>query len=104
MNDDILTVVKAIYVGDYSIIAEFNNGETRVIDFSNLVASGKGLCKKLADKDYFRNFTLDHFTIDWNNEIGFEPEFLYHMSKPKPKYIVNEFKPDLVAEDIHHSI
>lgn len=23
------------------------------------------------------NYSLDPFTIDWNNEIGFAPEFLY---------------------------
>ena len=26
---------------------------------------------------YFRNFRLDPFSVDWNNEIGFAPEFLY---------------------------
>ena len=28
-------------------------------------------------KKNFRNFTLDPFTVDWNNEIGFAPESLY---------------------------
>lgn len=32
---------------------------------------------KLKDIDYFKNFTIDPFTIDWNNEIGFATEFLY---------------------------
>ena len=27
--------------------------------------------------NYFRSFTLDPFTVDWNNEIGFAPESLY---------------------------
>ena len=84
--DDILTIKSASYVGDYSIVAEFSNGETRLLDFSELVTSGRGMLKMLADKEYFRHFTLDPFTIDWNNEIGFEPEYLYAMSKPLPKY------------------
>ena len=30
--------------------------------------------------DYFKSFALDHFTVDWNNEIGFDPMFLYERS------------------------
>ena len=101
MGDEILTIIKATYAGDYSIVAEFSNGETRIIDFSELVASGKGMCKKLADKQYFCQFTLDPFTIDWNGEIGFEPEFLYDMSKPIERYHVKNIKSDMVAEEVH---
>jgi len=43
------------------------------------VNKGTGLYKKLADLNYFKNFTLDPFTIDWNNEIGFVPEYLYEL-------------------------
>lgn len=57
--DDILTIKSASYVGDYSIVAEFSNGETRLLDFSELVTSGRGMLKMLADKEYFRHFTLD---------------------------------------------
>ena len=38
--------------------------------------SKKGICCKLSDMTYFKNFTLDPFSIDWNNEIGFAPEYL----------------------------
>ena len=31
----------------------------------------------MAVEEDFRNFTLDPFTVDWNNEIGFAPESLY---------------------------
>ena len=93
--DDILTIKSASYVGDYSIVAEFSNGETRLLDFSELVTSGRGMLKMLADKEYFRHFTLDPFTIDWNNEIGFEPEYLYAMSKPLPKYYADNVKHDI---------
>ena len=34
---------------------------------------------KLKDLDYFKAFTIDPFTIDWNNEIGFAPEYLYEI-------------------------
>lgn len=82
--DEILTIASARYAGAYSIVATFSNGETRLLDFSGLAASGKGMLSRLADKEYFRHFTLDPFTIDWNDEIGFDPEFLYSMGKPLP--------------------
>ena len=37
----------------------------------------EGIGKKLQDLTYFKQFTLDPFSVDWNNEIGFAPEFLY---------------------------
>ena len=27
---------------------------------------------------YFKQFSLDPFSVDWNNEIGFTPVFLYN--------------------------
>lgn len=77
MQNPILTIVKADYVGDYCIKAMFSNGIEKVIDFSPIIFQDKGIVWKLRDIDYFKSFTLDPFTIDWNNEIGFAPEFLY---------------------------
>lgn len=61
--DDILTIKSASYVGDYSIVAEFSNGETRLLDFSELVTSGRGMLKMLADKEYFRHLPLIHLRL-----------------------------------------
>ena len=49
-----------------------------MVDFTPLMQ--KGICTKLQDMDYFRSFTLDPFTVDWNNEIGFAPRYLYERS------------------------
>ncbi len=73
--DKILTVTQAEYLDGYTLVILFNNGEKKTFDFSTLL--DKGVCGKLKDKDYFKNFTIDPFSIDWNNEIGFAPEFLY---------------------------
>ena len=62
------------------------------------------MCKLLENNEYFQHFTLDPFTIDWNNEIGFEPEFLYAMSKPLPKYKARNMGCDLVAEEHLRSV
>lgn len=75
----ILKITDANYEHDLVLKLTFNNGEVRLCDFMPL--SQKGICKKLQDKEYFRNFRLDPFTVDWNNEIGFAPEFLLQHSQ-----------------------
>lgn len=73
----ILTITKAKYIDGYRIEATFNNGIIKMLDFSDIIKNAKGIIRKLADLDYFKNFTLDPFTIDWNGEIGFDPQDLY---------------------------
>ncbi|MBO7469043.1 MAG: DUF2442 domain-containing protein [Bacteroidales bacterium] len=72
-----IAVTAAEYIEDYKLCLTFNNGAVRVVDFVPLMQ--KGICKKLQDKDYFRSFKLDPFTVDWNNEIGFAPEYLFEI-------------------------
>ena len=74
-KNDILAIIAAEYIEDYKLRLTFNNGAVRIVDFVPLMQ--KGICRKLQDKDYFRSFKLDPFTVDWNNEIGFAPEYLY---------------------------
>lgn len=74
-NNDILTIEKAEYIKGYTLHIFFNNGVDKFFDFSQELS--KGICGKLKDMDYFKKFTIDPFTIDWNNEIGFAPEYLY---------------------------
>ena len=76
-NNDILAIIAAEYIEDYKLRLTFNNGAVRIVDFVPLMQ--KGICKKLQDKDFFRSFKLDPFTVDWNNEIGFAPEYLYEI-------------------------
>lgn len=78
--NELLTVTKAEYVKDYILRIRFSNGVEKLFDFSGELT--KGICKKLKDLDYFKQFTLDPFTIDWNNEIGFAPEYLYENGIP----------------------
>lgn len=74
----LLTIIHAEYVNDYVLRITFSNGEVRLVDFTPLMQ--KGICRKLQDIDYFKSFTLDPFTIEWNDEIGFAPEYLYERS------------------------
>ena len=74
-TSELLTVTNAEYVQDYTLRIRFSDGVEKLFDFSGELT--KGICRKLKDLDYFKKFTLDPFTIDWNNEIGFAPEYLY---------------------------
>lgn len=76
MSDNVLlTVLKAEYAGDYKLRIWFSDGVVKLCDFSSLLT--KGICRKLQNIEFFKQFTIDPFTVDWNNEIGFDPEFLY---------------------------
>ena len=72
-----LKVIQADYVRDYMLLLSFNDGVEKIVDFWPLAQ--KGICVKLQDMTYFRNFTLDPFSVDWSNEIGFAPEYLYEL-------------------------
>lgn len=74
-SNEILTVEKAEYLQGYTLRIWFSNGKQCLYDFSREFS--KGICHKLQDMGYFKRFKLDPFTIDWNNEIGFAPEYLY---------------------------
>ena len=74
-NSFILKIVAAEYVRDMILRLTFNDGCVKVCDFAPLAT--KGVCTKLRNLDYFKNFKLDPFSVDWNNEIGFAPEYLY---------------------------
>ncbi|PIV57592.1 MAG: DUF2442 domain-containing protein, partial [Bacteroidetes bacterium CG02_land_8_20_14_3_00_31_25] len=43
----------------------FNDGLKNVIDFENLIWGE--IFEPLKDKNYFKNFTLNPFTIEWQN-------------------------------------
>ena len=91
-----LKVIEAEYIRDYILRLKFNNGEERYCDFFPLAQ--KGICTKLLDIDFFRSFTLDPFTVDWNNEIGFAPEFLYDNSFPPSFDFGTETNPTIAAD------
>ena len=75
--NQILKVTHADYVRNHELRLSFSDGAKKIVDFWPLAQ--KGICVKLQDLEYFRNFTLDPFSVDWSNEIGFAPEYLYEI-------------------------
>jgi len=68
-------VIQATYVVDYKIELKFNDGKVKIIDFESLLWGE--VFEPLKSKDFFRNFKLNPFTIEWENGADFAPEFLY---------------------------
>ena len=62
----ILKVTSADYIRNYVLRLSFNDGATKLVDFWPLAQ--KGICRKLQNMDYFRQFRLDPFSVDWSNE------------------------------------
>lgn len=75
MEQDFLHIISAERLSGYTLRLTFSNGDVCTFDFSSIYSNG--VFTKLKDPEYFNNFTLDGWTVDWNNEIGFAPEFLH---------------------------
>ena len=69
----------AKYLGDYRLSLSFSNGEQRVFDAKDFIASHP-LFAPLQDKQLFSQFQLDGWTISWRNgTLDIAPEYLYEV-------------------------
>jgi Protein of unknown function (DUF2442) len=60
---------------DYQILLQFQDGESKVIDFKQLI--GKGISSLLLDKNYFNQVSIDNGGgLEWPNGMDFCPNFL----------------------------
>ena len=67
-------VIKAEYVDNYRIRLWFNNSVTKVVD---LKSSLKGVVfEPLKDLEFFKRFTVNFNTVEWENGADFAPEYL----------------------------
>ena len=70
----LLTITDVEYLGDYSLLCSFNNGQRRKVDLTPLLAYPA--FADLRDKGNFIQFGLDH-TIFGANGADIAPEYLY---------------------------
>ena len=70
----LLTITDVEYLGDYSLLCSFNNGQRRKVDLTPLLAYPA--FADLRDKGNFIQFGLDH-TIFWATGADIAPEYLY---------------------------
>lgn len=76
---DLIRVLKAKYVEDYKIEFKFSDGTNKIIDLQNELYGE--VFEPLKNLEKFKNFKLNHFTIEWENGADFAPEFLYNCNK-----------------------
>jgi hypothetical protein len=68
---------------DYEVLLEFENGEERVFDLKPYLSLGK--FSELRDPNKFKTVRVSFDTIEWDNNIDLDPEFLYKNSRKVEK-------------------
>jgi len=68
-------IIKLTYEGEYRLRIRFNDDESKIIDFGNLI--GKGISSKLLDIEYFKLVKIDNGGgIEWPHGFDFCPNYL----------------------------
>ena len=64
---------------NYNLILTFENGEKRQFDMNPYL--NQGVFKELKDVSKFNSVHVSFDTIEWENEVDFDPEVLYQYSE-----------------------
>ena len=79
---NLIWINSAKYLGDYRLELSFSNGEVRVFDAKEFIASHP-LFASLQDKQLFSQFQLDGWTVSWQDgRLDIAPEYLYEVGTP----------------------
>lgn len=74
---DLVWITEAEYLSEYKIFIRFSDSKSGVVDLAGKL---KGEVFELLDNvDYFKNFTLNSWTLEWPNGADLAPEFLYEL-------------------------
>jgi hypothetical protein len=68
-------IIEAIHKKDFKIYLKFSDESEGVVDLKNKL-EGK-IFEPLKDVNFFKNFRLNSWTIEWPNGADLAPEFLY---------------------------
>ncbi|MFP4549098.1 MAG: DUF2442 domain-containing protein [Fidelibacterota bacterium] len=73
------SVIKVEPLKDYKLLLTFENNEKKIFDVNPYLNIGR--YSELKNSSLFKSVGISFDTIKWNNEIDFDPEFLYSNSK-----------------------
>ena len=76
---DLILVESARYVSNHTLELIFNDDVKAEIDFSIWIKKYP-FFKPLENIDYFKNFSLDGWTVVWENGADIAPETLYEIA------------------------
>ena len=80
----IVSIIKAEYIKDYSIMLNFDNGRKGLVNLKSTIFNDKRkIFKPLRNIEYFKRFTLGSWTLNWENELDLAPEYLYKLATKK---------------------
>ncbi len=64
---------------DYELILCFDNQETKVFDVKPILSYGR--FSELKDLQTFKKVHVSFDTVEWDNGLDLDPEYLYEKSK-----------------------
>ena len=64
----------------YRLVLGFGNGEQRVFDVTPLLTIGR--FSELAAPEVFKRVRIAYDTVEWENGLDLDPEYLYERSQP----------------------
>ena len=67
----------------HRLLLEFDNGEKRVFDATPLLTFGR--FETLSTPETFKQVRVAFDTVEWENGLDLDPEYLYGKSKPLPR-------------------
>ena len=80
---EIRVPVQAIYIGDYQILIEFDNGELKIVNFKHWLDEDLKSFSDIKNEEYFKKFYIDEFGgLAWPNGWDVAPDYLYDISLP----------------------
>ena len=66
---------------DYRLVLRFDNGERRIFDARPIMMVGR--FRALAALDVFKKVRIAYDTVEWENGLDLDPEYLYERSRPE---------------------
>jgi len=64
----------------HRLVLVFGNGERRVFNVTPLLSVGR--FRELAVPEVFRKVRIAYDTVEWENGLDLDPEYLYERSQP----------------------
>jgi Protein of unknown function (DUF2442) len=78
------SITKVIPTDDYKLILSFDKNEQRVFDVTPILNFGR--FSELQDLKIFKKVHVSFDTIEWDNGLDLDPEYLYEKStEMKPR-------------------
>jgi hypothetical protein len=78
-NVETLEIVRAEYVGGYTLRLEFSDGRIHPVDFAPFILHARNpMTTKYKDTKHFQSFEIEHGNLHWNKyEMCFATDELY---------------------------